>query len=337
MGARTDMAYEDPAEAEETGRRRPGGPLVTLLLLLLTVPFVLVSVNRLIEVGGLRIAVGAAALTPYTLPLGLLLIVAGFALRRWAVALVAAVLTVIMAAVVIPRATPDARPFVQGESVRVLSLNMRYGSADPAVLVDLVRDRQVDVLSLQELTPAAVTALAEAGIESELPHQVIDPENGAPGSGLYSRHEAERIDAIPATHRQSAAAVTLPDGGEFEIVSVHPLWPIGDGTTDTWQRELASLPEARSADPIRVLAGDFNATLDHGPLRRLLNSGYQDAADQTGDGLRPTWPAGGTITAPPLTIDHVLVDNRCAVESFDVLDVPGSDHRAVLAEFVVPS
>jgi endonuclease/exonuclease/phosphatase family metal-dependent hydrolase len=34
-----------------------------------------------------------------------------------------------------------------------------------------------------------------------------------------------------------------------------------------------------------------------------------------------------------VTIDHVLVDRRCVVEQYQVLDVPGSDHHAVFAEF----
>ncbi|APU12414.1 MULTISPECIES: endonuclease/exonuclease/phosphatase family protein [Actinoalloteichus] len=339
MAVPTDRGPREQTDEDDlvdAGRRRPGGRVTTFLLILLTVPFVLIAISRLIEVGGTRALVAAAALTPYTVPVGLFLTIAGFALRRWAVALVAGLLTVIMAAVVLPRATPDARPYVQGESARVLSLNMRYGNADAEAVLELVRDHQVDVLSLQELTPTAVDALADAGIDEELPHRVIDARAGAPGSGIYSRHPAERVGTAPATNRQPIARVRLPEGAELEVVAVHPLWPVGADTTDTWQRELASLPAAPPSGPIRVLAGDFNATLDHGPLRRLLGTGYQDAADQTGDGLRPTWPAPGTVLGPPLTIDHVLVDRRCAVEDFGVFDVSGSDHRAVLAEFVVP-
>ena len=48
----------------------------------------------------------------------------------------------------------------------------------------------------------------------------------------------------------------------------------------------------------------------------------------------PTWPSG--LFPPPVTIDHILVDQRVAVESYRVLDVAGSDHRAVLAELTLP-
>ena len=67
----------------------------------------------------------------------------------------------------------------------------------------------------------------------------------------------------------------------------------------------------------------------------MVDSGYEDAAAETGTGLRATWPAGRRFP-PPVTIDHVLADARCGVRSARVLDVPRSDHRAVLAELELP-
>jgi hypothetical protein len=32
----------------------------------------------------------------------------------------------------------------------------------------------------------------------------------------------------------------------------------------------------------------------------------------------------------------VLADERCGVRDLEVIDLPGSDHRAVLAELVLP-
>ena len=95
------------------------------------------------------------------------------------------------------------------------------------------------------------------------------------------------------------------------------------------------MPSAGRRDgPLRVLAGDFNATLDHDALRGLIARGYVDAADATGSGLKPTWPVGKR--PPGITIDHVLVDRRIAVRSYGVHEVRGSDHRAIVAELRVP-
>lgn len=103
---------------------------------------------------------------------------------------------------------------------------------------------------------------------------------------------------------------------------------------EDWQRELRGLPRAPEEGPIRLLAGDFNATFDYAEFRNIVDSGYVDAADQVGQGLTATWPE--RRTAPPVTLDHVLVDGRAAVEGFRVADVPGSDHRAVIASIRLP-
>src|SRR5690606_19927857 len=100
-------------------------------------------------------------------------------------------------------------------------------------------------------------------------------------------------------------ALTLPGRRVVEIVDVHTLAPLRPDTPD-WLAGLAALPSAASSSAtIRILAGDFNASLDHAALREVVNRGYVDAADATGKGLHPTWPANRR--SPPLiTIDHVL-------------------------------
>jgi endonuclease/exonuclease/phosphatase (EEP) superfamily protein YafD len=86
---------------------------------------------------------------------------------------------------------------------------------------------------------------------------------------------------------------------------------------------------------LRVLAGDFNATLDHAALRSVLRRGYTDAAAAAGRALSWTWRPL-RLRFPRLTLDHVLVDPRVTVAGVEVVAVRGSDHRAVVAELVLP-
>ena len=90
-----------------------------------------------------------------------------------------------------------------------------------------------------------------------------------------------------------------------------------------------------------MLLGDFNATLDHGPLRRLLRTGYRDAAAVRGRGLAPTWPFRRQPlllpVVPWVTLDHVLADRRIGIGDVGTRVVPGSDHRAVFAELLLPT
>lgn len=110
--------------------------------------------------------------------------------------------------------------------------------------------------------------------------------------------------------------------------------PRYDYKAQCWADGLAALP--RGGDRLHVLAGDFNATLDHPPMRALLGAGYRDAADVTGRGLTPTWPQQGWEPVPGVTLDHVLADSAMAVGAFGVYALPGTDHRPVFAELTLP-
>jgi endonuclease/exonuclease/phosphatase family metal-dependent hydrolase len=137
----------------------------------------------------------------------------------------------------------------------------------------------------------------------------------------------------PVGHQMPAALISLPGGKPIEFIDAHPYPPLGRQVSN-WNEALAAFPSA-STDRVRILAGDFNASLDHAAMRGLLARGYKDAADQVGAGLIPTWPANKRVP-PIITIDHVLVDERVGVREVSVHDVPGTDHRAVLAELTVP-
>jgi endonuclease/exonuclease/phosphatase family metal-dependent hydrolase len=104
-----------------------------------------------------------------------------------------------------------------------------------------------------------------------------------------------------------------------------------------WRRDLLAEPRADRSQSPRVLLGDFNATLDHAPLRELISRGYRDAADTTGKGLIGTWGPYDGSPIPPVTIDHVLVDERIGVREVSVHPIPGSDHHAIVAGLTVPA
>jgi hypothetical protein len=56
------------------------------------------------------------------------------------------------------------------------------------------------------------------------------------------------------------------------VKTVHPRPPISAVSEPVWRASIARLPRPGAAPhgPLRVLAGDFNATLDHRAMRGLL-------------------------------------------------------------------
>jgi endonuclease/exonuclease/phosphatase (EEP) superfamily protein YafD len=257
-------------------------------------------------------------------------------LRRRAASATAALLAVALAAFVAPRALggPSAAEGGSGPRLTVLTANL-YGQPRAAEgIVDVVRRERPDVLSLQEVTPRVAAALEEAGLRRLLPERVQDVRRRGFGSAVYARVPLERASAT-AAQRVTAARLRVRGGPPVEVLAVHPMAPLNERRLDEWRDDLRALPPATPRGAVRILAGDFNATLDHAELRRVLDRGYEDAADEVGHGLRATWPANRRLP-PPVTIDHVLADERCGVRDLEVIDVVGSDHRAVLAELELP-
>lgn len=245
----------------------------------------------------------------------------------------------VLAAVVAPRAIGRSQPGADGPALRVLTANLLVGRATAEPVVELARRLDVDVLFVQEVTGAAAGRLARAGLGDVLPHHVSDlGRAGSRGNAIYARYPlADCTSMLPESAARPVAMISLP-GGRARLGCVHLRAPKpvrGRSGVPTWRSELRTLPAAGQVEVPLVLAGDFNATLDHAEFRRLLARGYADAASQAGMGLAPTWGPGAGRRGQ-LTIDHVLADRRCAVLGASVHALPGTDHRAVFARLVLP-
>ncbi|WP_214110566.1 endonuclease/exonuclease/phosphatase family protein [Acrocarpospora catenulata] len=312
----------------EPGKRR--------FIWLLVVPCAVWALLRAagIELGGLGAIL--STVTPYVGLVAVVALLVAALARKWAAAVAGLVAVIALAATVLPRAVPAAQPAADGPVLRVLTLNLMIGQADTGAVLELVRRLRPDVLSLQELTPGAAARLSEGGLAELLPHQHAQPAWGASGSAVYARFPIEPLpEFAPAHgHRMPFGRIEVPGAGPVEVAAVHPVNPLRQGVPP-WRKGLRSMP---GPDPgaIRILVGDFNATQDHAEFRRVLDLGYVDAAAATGSGLAPTWPAMWRLLPPVITIDHVLADPRVRVLATGLHTVPGTDHRALLAELRLP-
>jgi endonuclease/exonuclease/phosphatase (EEP) superfamily protein YafD len=277
------------------------------------------------------------AFTPYVAPVGVLVAATALVLQRWAHAVVAAVAALILVAAIVPRVLADGGSLPAGPPLRVLTANLLFGSGAEQAVVELVRRLDIDVLAVQELTRSDHDAMRAAGLADLLPHQAAYPAPGVVGSAVYSRFPLRgpglRVNGSGFT--QAYATLLVPGAPEVYLESVHPVSPYGAAALDQWRADLAGQPKSTVDGELRILAGDFNATLDHAALRRLIGTGYRDAAEVVGAGLRTTWPYDGRAV-PPVTIDRVLADRRIGVRAARPYVVPSTDHRAMYAELVLP-
>ncbi len=278
------------------------------------------------------------SLTPYVAALSLPLLAGILLAGRWRAAAVTALAAAGLLAAVLPRTFSQEQPPVRGPELRVMSANLLQGSVRLGDLERALRADDVEVLSVQELTPGAASAIAASGIAELLPHSVTESLDGSAGIGLYSRYPlrpASREPVPGAPHPPLGAAVEVPGAAPLELVAIHPSPPTSPASAAALGRYLEALPAADPASAPRVLVGDFNSTLDNKRFRGLLDRGYRDVAATLGSGLTATWPSGRI--PPPVAIDHVVIDaGRIAALDFEVSDLPGSDHRLVYAELRVP-
>ena len=242
-----------------------------------------------------------------------------------------------LTAVVGPRAVPSRQPSVAGPVLRVLTANLLAGRAGAEVVTELVRRKHADVLFVQELTDGAAASLQRAGLGDLLPHRVTQPHGTR--ESIYARYPLRGGPfAAPVPAARCTAQLDLPSGQFVQLACIHtspPQPPWAPGVTARCRSHLSALP-APGEGP-RILAGDFNATLDHAQFRRLLRRGYVDAASQAGHGLSLTWGPEPDRRPALLAIDHVLIDRRCAVVTTSVHRLTGSDHRALYAELRLPA
>ncbi|MDQ3789386.1 MAG: endonuclease/exonuclease/phosphatase family protein [Actinomycetota bacterium] len=334
MSRWSEVAYA-PADVEEpTPRRRRGS--VTFLLFLLALTLLGYGVIRVLSLENTNaFLIGAMSLTPYVVAGAGVLTLVTLMLRRWVLGLAVLVMTLSLTSLLGPRYLAEEQPDTSGPHLRIMTANLRLGQADPRALVDLVRQQEVDILTMPELTPDAVSALDNAGLSEALPYRVFDARPGGGGSGIAANLPLRQIILVEeSTLSQPSAVVDLPGNEDLEVTAVHVQPPLNDKNARTWRAELAELPKATTGARPRILAGDFNATLDHAAFRDLVDHGYADAGEEAGEGLTATWSSWPT--GPPLTLDHIVTDVRCAISSYAVFDLPNSDHSAVMAEVILP-
>lgn len=229
--------------------------------------------------------------------------------------------------------------------VTVLSSNVQADEASVDDIVELAVTGWVDAIVLLEASRQFAASVADGArrrgldLVSETDERLgliqRASSSGPVATGSAPTSLLVRADlaptfavALPDAPLGSLIATINVEGRQLNLVAVHPAPPV-PFQLDQWRADLDQVATLCTAPTI--IAGDFNATLDHPPFKRLLSSGCADAAALSGNALTGTWPSSWP---PPLAapIDHILLAGpRRTVSSFGVHHITGTDHRAVLA------
>lgn len=297
---------------------------------------------------GERRTIELTALVPAGLPLALLALLALVPYLRRRPVLVGAPLAMAVGLAVLhagwlaPRFLGGAPVVLEG-SPRLVVLAQNFEEGDAAALRTLVEQHEVDVLVLTDAGPDQVAAVVAAGVGEVLTH---DTTQRAGGSVVWSRYPITSDDLVSDGGDSRVVTVDVPRMGEVGVVAVHPTPPYqedGRRWRADWDRVITRVREVvgEEANGRVVVAGDFNATLDHIPVRTLRSMGFRDAGEQVDAGLSSTWPANGSwsrfgVSVPPfVALDHVMTAPGLVAVEQVVDGATGSDHLGLVATLAI--
>jgi endonuclease/exonuclease/phosphatase (EEP) superfamily protein YafD len=350
----TSGAGEAPEQerGSEARSNRPGrlGLVITLLVcipvaLLLTWPQAL-SAHQL---------PGVAQLIAFRAPLALALLVAAVVaaavfllFRRRArllaiiaagIAIAALAASVANAGVLLTRGSSETNVAALPDGdLTVLVWNTQGGATSPADVAALVVEVQADVVSLPEmdedaaaevarlaaldgmrLTPATTRTVADSLEESWIPTSLLVADD----LGSY-----ELDEAAGSTPGLPSGVWRPVDSKGPVIVAAHPMPPLPD-SMDDWRTGLHWITgQCGALGTDVIIAGDFNATVDHLDLGACQDAAVEVTAAATG-----TWPSTvpAWLASP---IDHVLVGDAWSVLDARIMEPSASgntDHRPIVA------
>lgn len=248
-------------------------------------------------------------------------------------------------------ASSDALPAKDAGALRVMTWNTAGAATDAHLIAQTAVAMQADVVALPETTietgEAVAIAMREMGSPMWAHHENFGEREDfpdwasnsttlliSPDLGDYAVIEST-ADGTSNTSQVPTVVAMPVDGTGPTIIAVHAVAPRRDDM-EHWRTDLTWLGDQCASESV-IMAGDFNATVDH--MDRLGVDGADlgrchDAAVATGAGARGTWStAWPQLLGAP--IDHVLATDAWTVTGTVVLgslDDSGSDHRPLVAQ-----
>lgn len=244
----------------------------------------------------------------------------------------------------------DTLPDKTDASIRVMTWNTAGAATSADTVAQMAVAMEADIVTLPETTIQTGEQVAVAMRELGSPmwaHHTAYGEYGVDGwdatsttllitprLGDYAIIESSQDGSSNTSTVPSAVAMPV-DGTGPTVVAAHAVAPRPE-YMERWNADLQWLADQCGEGNI-ILAGDFNATLDHMAGLGIGDATLgqcTDAAAATGNGGVGTWSTKipALLGAP---IDHVLVSEQWRATGSAVLkslDDSGSDHRPLIVQ-----
>jgi endonuclease/exonuclease/phosphatase (EEP) superfamily protein YafD len=223
-------------------------------------------------------------------------------------------------------------------AISLIMSNVLMENEERHRLIDLVRERQPDVLLALETDRQWIAALEEA-LGEEYPYRVLQPQDNYYGMAVFSKlpmkAKVEFLvqEDIPSIH----ATLKLRSGVEVDLHALHPRppEPIRDQRSTPRDAELIVVgksieKKAREEKPT-IVAGDLNDVAWSETSQLFVRlSGLLDP--RVGRGFYNSYNARNPLARFPL--DHVFHSRHFKLISLERLPSIGSDHFPIFADLL---
>lgn len=280
---------------------------------------------------------------PVVLGLVWIALAVAVAMRAWNIAVVAGVVATYHVCLVVSllRARPVPDWVGTAPTTTLAVANIYVDNDELEAASRQLLSKCADHLVVLESNPEFRRVFDEVGGLSMYPFRTFDAEDRSDyASSMYSRREPLSIRMITIGELSAAQAIVDVSGLQLQILGVIPSAAVESGGYELWHRQMESLVRyaRRSSIPL-VVAGDLNTTIHRVAYNDIRQAGLDDAHDDLGFGLRPSFKlaAKGLLSklGPLVRLDHALTNRWVWATDVEDLDPIGSDHRPFVVTLAV--
>ena len=212
------------------------------------------------------------------------------------------------------------------QELTILSINLLSSNTNSTEVLDLIEEKDPDILVLMELTPHWENQLNE--VFKSYPFHEVKQRNDNFGIALFSKIKmSSSVIYFENSLKPSIKADLVFGNKPLSILATHPVPPISPRTFDSRNSQLQDIARKRdSFSENFILIGDLNTSSFSSHFRDLLtNANLVDS--RNGFGVATTWPAD--FYPLRTTLDHCLIGGELKVLERRTAKNIGSDHLPI--------
>jgi len=240
--------------------------------------------------------------------------------------------------------------------LRILTANLSFHNKKASAVARAALEPEPDLILLLEWTGENFDKEGvgrqgyRALVNAPQPCLPGNPKNGAYGIGIFVREPLSGNGCVIPSPIQGPSplpwgvARTHIQDHNITVIGLHAPAPISEWTTKPTIRNVmehvfeGKLREdfgaGKGGDSV-IVTGNFNVPSFDPFLREVKKKGLKDVHSEHHYGLSPTW-APFTWFPSLLRLDYIFCSKEFNIAKSWTIKIPGSDHRAVVADLVIP-